>query len=67
SANKIIHKQWLDKARNFGRYTVEVRYDQNSTNFIWCKDPESNELITLELTDRSEAYRNQIWQSTLHE
>jgi hypothetical protein len=67
SSNKIIQEKWLDKARNFGRYTVEVRYDQNLTNWIWCKDPETNELITLELTDRSEKYRNQIWQSTLHE
>ncbi|CAH6845149.1 Integrase [Vibrio chagasii] len=67
SSNKIIQQKWLDNARNFGRYTVEIRYDQNLTNWIWCKDPETNELITLELTDRSEKYRNQIWQSTLHE
>ncbi|WP_421201010.1 transposase [Aeromonas enteropelogenes] len=65
SSNEIVKKQWLDQAKNFGRYKIRVRYIDTCTNQIWCKTEDSDEVYQLELTDRSEAYRNQIWANVM--
>jgi putative transposase len=67
SSNEIIKKQWLDRAKSMGRFYVDVRYDSNSTNHIWCRDEETNEVLQLDITDRSEAYQNQNWADVMHQ
>lgn len=67
NSNEIVRSQWLDLAKNTGRFKIRVRYDDNSTNHIWCKNEESDEVYQLDLTDRSEAYKNQIWANVLHQ
>ncbi len=66
SSNHIVQMQWLDQAKNFGRYKIQVRYIDTCTNQVWCKAEGSDEVYQLELTDRSEAYRNQIWANVIH-
>ncbi|RZR09485.1 integrase [Vibrio vulnificus] len=66
NSNAVTERQWLDIAKNVGRFKLDIRYDSNSTNFIWCKDTETDEILTLELTERSELYRNQLWADALH-
>ncbi|PMH81496.1 Mu transposase C-terminal domain-containing protein, partial [Vibrio cyclitrophicus] len=67
NSNEIVRSQWLDLAKNTGRFKIRVRYDDNSTNHIWCKNDQSGEMYQLDLTDRSEAYKNQIWANVLHQ
>lgn len=67
SSNEVVRSQWLDLAKNTGRFKIRVRYDDNSTNHIWCKNEENGEMYQLDLTDRSEAYKNQIWANALHQ
>ncbi|EKA7380509.1 integrase [Vibrio parahaemolyticus] len=56
----------LAEAKNFGRKTITIRYIDSSTNSIWWRDDETKILYKLDLTERCEAYRNQIWESVLH-
>lgn len=65
SCNYIVKEEWLTKAK-VSRYKVEIRYSSASTQYIWWRDKESKELIQLELTTRSEAYRNQEWAHVMH-
>mgnify|MGYP001226935731 CR=1 FL=1 len=67
SSNEIVRRQWLDLAKNEGRIKIEIRYDDNSTNYVWWQDETDDEILQLELTDRSEAYRNQIRANALHQ
>ena len=66
SSREIVKALWLDKAKNLGRFKVRIRYTDTSTNHIWVIDPDSNQILRLDLTTRSEAYRNQIWADVLH-
>lgn len=63
SSNEVVAKQWLTKAKNQGRWPIDVRYSDINTTFIWCKDPNDNsgKVIQLETTDRSRKYANQLW------
>ena len=66
SSREIVKALWLDKAKNLGRFKVRIRYTDTSTNHIWVIDPESDQILRLDLTTRSEAYRNQVWANVLH-
>jgi len=66
SCNYIIKEEWLTTAKDSGRYKVEIRYSSSSTQYIWWRDEKSKELIQLEVTTRSEAYRNREWAHVLH-
>lgn len=57
--------KWLDDAKNNGRRPLEVRYSDVSTTKIWCRDPETKKMMTLEVTERSEAYKNKLWSQVL--
>lgn len=61
----IVELQWLDKAKNEGRYTVEIRYTDVNSSHIWCRVPDSRELIQLEITDRHKQYKNRQWEQVL--
>lgn len=66
-SNSQIEKMlWLDKAKNLGRSKIKIRYSDLTTNHIWHYDEEKNELMMLNLLERSEAYKNQIWANVLH-
>jgi len=56
----------LDEAKNLGRTRINIRYSTICTDAIWWRDSTTGLLHKLELTDRSEAYKNQIWASVLH-
>ncbi|WP_164549072.1 Mu transposase C-terminal domain-containing protein [Amphritea opalescens] len=60
-SDEIVKDLWLDKAKNEGRYKVRIRYTDTSTNHIWVTDSTLGKIIQLNLTTRSEAYKNQIW------
>lgn len=66
SCPKIEKLLWLDQAKNFGRYKIKIRYSDVTTNHIWFYDVENKELIKLDLQDRCEAYKNQIWANVFH-
>ncbi len=65
NCNEIVRRGYLDRAKNIGRFKIKVRYTDISTNHIWYGDDESGELLQLDLTDRSEAYKNQIWANVM--
>jgi putative transposase len=65
SSKEVIAKEWLTKAKNLGRFKIDVRYTDLNTTFIWCKDPETNEIMKLETTRRSKRYANQLWSQVL--
>ncbi|RCU45682.1 transposase [Corallincola holothuriorum] len=56
----------LDEAKNFGRKPITIRYSDTSTNSIWWRDEDTKKLYKLDLTERSEAYKNLAWASVLH-
>jgi len=56
----------MDKAKNFGREKTKIRYTDVSTNSIWWRNDETKELFKLDLTDRSEAFKNQTWLNVMH-
>lgn len=66
SSNEIVRMQWLDQAKNLGRFKIRVRYIDTCTNHLWFKTEDSDEVYQVELTDRSEAYRNQVWANVMH-
>ena len=66
SSSEIEKMQYLDRAKNIGRFKIKVRYTDVTTNHIWFRDDDSNEILTLDILDRSEAYKNQIWANVLH-
>ncbi|WP_421344252.1 hypothetical protein [Aeromonas veronii] len=65
NCNEIVRRGYLDRAKNIGRFKITVRYTDISTNHIWYGDDESGELLQLDLTDRSEAYKNKIWANVM--
>ncbi len=66
SSAEVEKWQWLDKAKNFGHYKIKIRYMDATTNHIWYFDENSKRMIRLDLLDRSEAYKNQVWANVLH-
>jgi hypothetical protein len=56
----------IDNAKNFGRKKIKIRYTDVSTNSIWWRDDETKALFKLDLTDRSEAFKNQTWLNVMH-
>ncbi|MEE1673714.1 transposase [Agarivorans aestuarii] len=56
----------IDVAKNFGRKPITIRHSDTSTNSIWWRDEDSKKLYKLDLTERSEAYKNLNWASVLH-
>lgn len=56
----------LDEAKNFGRAGIKIRYSTICTDAIWWRDNSTGVLHKLDLTDRSESYKNQQWASVLH-
>jgi len=61
SSNEVIALEWLDLAKNDGRFSIDVRYSDISTTYIWCRHPDTKKVMQLEVTDRSERYKNQLW------
>lgn len=66
SSDEFEKLKKIDEAKNFGRKQIAVRYTDCSTNHIWYRDDETRVLYQLNLTDRSEAYKNQVWASVMH-
>ncbi|MFT5294899.1 MAG: putative transposase [Colwellia sp.] len=56
----------MDEAKNFGRKKIKIRYTDVSTNSIWWRDDETKELYKLDLTDRSQAFKNKDWMNVMH-
>lgn len=56
----------MDEAKNFGRKKVKIRYTDVSTNSIWWRDDETKKLYKLDLTDRSQSFKNQTWLNVMH-
>jgi putative transposase len=56
----------MDEAKNFGRKKIKIRYTDVSTNSIWWRDDEKKKLYKLDLTDRSQAFKNQTWLNVMH-
>ncbi|QSX34468.1 transposase [Shewanella avicenniae] len=56
----------IEEAKNFGRKPIKIRYSSTSTNSIWWQEPDSQTVYKLDLTERSEAYKNITWASVLH-
>lgn len=56
----------MTEAKNFGRERIDIRYSDSSTNSIWWRDAQTQKIYQLDLTDRSQAYKNQLWASVLH-
>lgn len=67
SSNYVIAEKWLDKAKSDGHFGIKIRYLESDTNHIWYYENKSNSIITLDLLDRSEAYKNREWASVLHQ
>lgn len=67
SCNEIVRRSYLDKAKNFGRFKIKIRYSDVTTNYIWLKDEVLGDVIRLDITDRSEAYKNQIWENVMRQ
>ncbi|QUM75529.1 transposase [Moritella sp. 24] len=66
SCKKIENDDWLAKARVEKRCNIKIRYSDVSTSHIWWRNEETKELIQIDLTTRSEAYKNQQWAHVLH-
>ncbi|QOL25669.1 transposase [Thalassotalea sp. LPB0316] len=56
----------LDQSKNFSREKISIRYSQSSTNHIWWRDKDTNQVYQLDLTERCQAYRNQEWIQVHH-
>jgi len=56
----------MDEAKNGRREKVKIRYTDVSTNSIWWRNDETKDLFKLDLTDRSEAFKNQTWLNVMH-
>ncbi|GFD71842.1 transposase [Alteromonas marina] len=56
----------LELSKNFCRQSISIRYSESSTNHIWYKDEETKTVYQLELTERSEAYKNMVWEQIHH-
>lgn len=65
NSNEVTDMKLLDKAKSRGRSKVSVRYFNGSTNHIWFYQEDSGEFIRLELTTRSERYKNILWDQVL--
>jgi putative transposase len=65
NSDEVNELEWLDKAKNNGRFPLEIRYSDVSTNKIWCRNPDTKKFMTLEVTERSEAYKGQLWTQVL--
>ncbi len=65
-SKEFVKLKKLDEAKNFGRERIDIRYSTICTDAIWWRDNSSGVLHKLELTDRSESYKNQLWASVLH-
>ncbi len=65
NSDEVTELEWLDKAKNDGRFPLEVRYSDVSTSRIWCRHPDTKKFMTLEVTDRSDAYKDQLWTQIL--
>jgi putative transposase len=65
SSKEVVAKEWLTKAKNIKRTPIKVRYSDINTTYIWCKDPETQEIMQLETTRRSKRYANQLWTQVL--
>ena len=57
--------KWLDKAKNDGRFKIDIRYTDVNTTHIWCRHPDTDKVIQLEITDRSARYKNRLWTQVL--
>ena len=66
SSSDIEKMRYFDRAKNMGRFKIKVRYTDLTTNHIWFRSDENDEILTLDILDRSEAYKNQIWANVLH-
>lgn len=62
-SKEVVAKEWLTKAKNTGRYPIDVRYSDIDTTYIWCKDPDEKNgpVIQLETTRRSKKYAHMQW------
>ncbi|WP_105174764.1 hypothetical protein [Pseudoalteromonas sp. T1lg122] len=60
------HKvKWYFKAKNFGRFSISVKWSRTSTNTIWYQTPD-NEVIALKIkADKSRRYKDQCWEAVL--
>jgi putative transposase len=65
NSDEVNELKWLDLAKNDGRFPLEVRYSDVNTSKIWCRNPETKKVMTLDITDRSEAYKDQLWTQVL--
>lgn len=65
NSDEVNKLEWLDLAKNNGRFPLEIRYSDVSTNKIWCRNPDTKKFMTLEVTDRSDAYKDQLWTQVL--
>jgi hypothetical protein len=66
SSKEFERLDLLDEAKNFGRKSIKIRYTDTSTNSVWWRDESTNQVYTLNLTDRSQAYKNLTWANILH-
>uniref|UniRef100_UPI003F491E0A hypothetical protein n=1 Tax=Aeromonas caviae TaxID=648 RepID=UPI003F491E0A len=67
SCNEIVRRNYLDKARNLGRFKIKIRYSDVTTNYIWLKDAVLGDVIQLDINDRSEAYKNHNWENVMRQ
>jgi len=65
-SKEFVKLKKLDEAKNLGREGINIRYSTICTDAIWWRDNSTGVLHKLELTDRSESYKNQLWASVLH-
>ena len=61
----VAELQWLDKAKNCGRFNIEIRYTDVNSTHIWCRHPDTNKVMQLEITDRHKQYKNRQWEQVL--
>ena len=64
-SDAIGELKWLDKAKNDGRFNIDIRFTDVNSTHIWCRHPETNKVIQLEITDRSARYKNRLWTQVL--
>ena len=57
--------KWLDKAKNDGRFKIDIRYTDVNTAHMWSRHPDTDKVIQLEITDRSARYKNRLWTQVL--
>ena len=65
NSDEVTALKWLDHAKNDGRFKVEIRYTDVNTSHIWCRHPDTQKVMSLEVTDRSERYKNRLWANVL--